>query len=56
MNTFASIALMKKRFVGSHACEQKGIVFTEKDASDLYINKMGVKDQWHLNIVFVICV
>ena len=35
--------------------EKKGVVFTGKDVSDLYANKIGVKDQWHLNIVFVTC-
>jgi hypothetical protein len=41
-NTFANIVPMKGRFVGEKADEKKGVVFTGKDVSDLYANKMGV--------------
>ena len=43
------------RFVGGEVDEKKGVVFTGKDASDLYANKMDVKDQRPLNMGFVIC-
>ena len=42
VNTFASIAPMKGWFVEIPHNDQKGVIFTGKDASDLYANKMGV--------------
>ena len=33
---------MKGRFVGRKVGDQKGVVFTGKDASELYVNKMDV--------------
>jgi len=33
---------MKERFVGGEVGEKKGVVFTGKDASDLFVNEMNV--------------
>jgi len=35
---------MKGRFMSKKAGKKNGVVFTEKDTSDLYVNKMDVKD------------
>jgi hypothetical protein len=45
---------MKGRFVGGEADDQKGVVFTRKDASDIHANKMAVKDGQDRNMGFVI--
>jgi len=41
VNTFAIISPMKGLFVEVEVRDQKGVVFTGKDASELYANKMG---------------
>jgi hypothetical protein len=41
-NTFASILTMKGRFVGEEVHDQKDVIFTGKDASDIRANKMAV--------------
>ena len=41
VNTFAIIFPMKGLFVEVEVRDQKGVVFTGKDASELYANKMG---------------
>jgi hypothetical protein len=55
VNIFANIFPIKGWHVGMEVCDQKGVVFTRKDASDLNANKIAVKDGQHLNIDFVIC-
>ena len=55
VNTCAIISPMKGLFVEVEVRDQKGVVFTGKDVSDLYANKMNVKDQQLLNMDFVIC-
>jgi hypothetical protein len=45
----------KGEVCGGEAGNQKGVVFTGKNASDLYANDPGVLNERSLNMGFVIC-